>query len=321
MPKQNRLGFFGAGHGVINYRSGASGLRPATATAAGVGAAAATGLGINAVTASATGAGVAAAVGTAVTAVTISSAGSGVATGVGTAVMPSVVSSTGTGAATATGSAVLGATASATGAGAATASALAIFSGTATATGTGAANSVGASIGAGVASATGVGSASGVGAAIAAASASASGVGAASGVIEGLGFINPDADSSTGTWTNEANGLPLFPSIDEHITPNDSDFIKSVGVPHSDTCKVSLSDIGGGTVSEPFRISYRYGKAGTDQIDLTVRLVQGTTVIKAWTHTNVSTTPTSVRQTLSTVEFNSITNTSDLFLEFMADAP
>ena len=101
-------------------------------------------------------------------------------------------------------------------------------------------------------------------------------------------YISADADSVDGGWTNEIGGTTLYASIDEHLTPNDADYIRSSDNPSNDVCRVSLGNPPAGIVSQPFEISYRYGKSGTDQIDITVTLKQGTTTIASWTHTDVS---------------------------------
>jgi len=129
----------------------------------------------------------------------------------------------------------------------------------------------------------------------------------------------PDADSIDGTWTDQSGGTSLFAAIDE-IVASDADYIKSASNPVNDTCKISLSDP---TVSpaQPFVILYRYRKDGTGQIDLTVRLLEGTTQIGTWTHTDITGTFTDVSQTLTGGEFSSITDFTNLFLEFKANKP
>lgn len=53
-------------------------------------------------------------------------------------------------------------------------------------------------------------------------------------------------------------------------------------------------------------------------INLTVRLMQGTTQIASWTHTGIGTGFTLATQTLSTTEADSITDYTDLRLRFTA---
>jgi hypothetical protein len=99
-------------------------------------------------------------------------------------------------------------------------------------------------------------------------------------------YLSPDADNVDGGWTNESGGTTLYASIDEHLAPNDADYIRSSNNPNNDVCRVSLGNPSV-TPTQPFEISYRYGKSGTAQIDITVTLKQGTTTIASWTHTDV----------------------------------
>jgi hypothetical protein len=155
--------------------------------------------------------------------------------------------------------------------------------------------------------------------------ASGSGIGAASSVVNSVGYISPNGNAGTaGDWTTESGGTNLYASIDEHLTSNNADFIQSAGNPSSDPCRVSLSSPGVGIVSQPFGISYCYGKRGSAQIDIEVRLLptllaDSLDAIAVWTHTNVSATPTTVRQVLTTPQFNAITNFNDLALRFQAN--
>lgn len=133
-------------------------------------------------------------------------------------------------------------------------------------------------------------------------------------------YIRPDADSADGGWTNESgNNTNLFASIDE-TAASDSDYIQSALTPVNDIVTVRLSDPSAG-VGQPVNVSYRYQKVGSDTIDLIVRLKQGATTKATWTHSNISTSYVDARQTLSGGEFASITDWTDLFLEFEADVP
>ena len=130
-------------------------------------------------------------------------------------------------------------------------------------------------------------------------------------------LLQPDADSIDGTWTNQAEGTELFSVLDETST-DDADYIKSAGDPVDDTCKIRLSNPTG-TPGQPFIVAYRYRKSGPDQIDLTARLLEGTTQIAAWSHTNIISTFVTAEQTLSGAQFDSIGDFTNLFIEFTAD--
>lgn len=129
------------------------------------------------------------------------------------------------------------------------------------------------------------------------------------------GFARPDADSSDGGWTNEAGGSSLYDHIDE-ASVDDGDYIKSSTLPVNDVCKISLSNTPG---TKPAKVRYRYGKTGAGQINLKVELVEGTTVRATWTHTDISTTLTTVTQTLLDAEFDAITDLNNLYVQFTAN--
>jgi hypothetical protein len=62
-------------------------------------------------------------------------------------------------------------------------------------------------------------------------------------------------------------------------------------------------------------LSYRYSKdAGTERIDLVVELLQGTTVVQSWTHTDIPTTWTQQDQSVT----GTITNYADLHIRLTA---
>jgi hypothetical protein len=130
-------------------------------------------------------------------------------------------------------------------------------------------------------------------------------------------FMQPSADSIDGTWTNQAGGSELFSVLDEAAT-DDADYIQSIGSPASDVCKIKLSNPTT-TPGQPFIVAYRYRKSGTAQIDLTVRLLEGTTQIAAWSHTNIVSTFVTGEQTLSGAQFSAIGDFNNLFIEFNAN--
>ena len=128
----------------------------------------------------------------------------------------------------------------------------------------------------------------------------------------------PDADVSDGGWTNEAGGSVLFSSIDEAVV-DDADYIISSVNPVNDIARISISDPSSG-VGEPVIVRYRYKKIGdTTPTDLIVRLFQGASEVVEWTHSGISTSFVTAEQTLTTPEFEAITDFDDLFLEFEAD--
>lgn len=114
----------------------------------------------------------------------------------------------------------------------------------------------------------------------------------------------------------------LYEEIDES-TRNDNDFTRSATLTilgQSDTWQVGLSTIMDPQTSSNHIVRYVYKKSGDGGItvDLTVRLMQGSTQIASWTHNDVGSTFTLATQTLSESEANSITNYADLRFTFVA---
>lgn len=136
--------------------------------------------------------------------------------------------------------------------------------------------------------------------------------------------IYPDADDSVGSWTNElGSGTNLYQSIDE-TAENDADYIQSELNPSSSTARIRLSNpLLTPSATDTHTVSYRYkkGNGSSDQVDLTVKLVQGaSTVIATWSHTNISATIAEVSQTLTAPQIATISDYDDLYLEFTANA-
>lgn len=128
---------------------------------------------------------------------------------------------------------------------------------------------------------------------------------------------SPVSDVSVGLWS----ATPLWQKVDE-FTASDADLIVSATNPSNDTCEVGLTTTTTDPVSSSNHIvSYRYAKSasGGRTIDLTVRLMQGTTIIATFSHTNIGNTVTQADQTLTGAQADSITNYGDLRLRFIAN--
>jgi hypothetical protein len=135
-----------------------------------------------------------------------------------------------------------------------------------------------------------------------------------------MAFLRPDADDLDGNWTTQAGSTTLFDVLDETVA-DDADYIKSGNAPINDIVRLRLSDPAGGVnTSQPVTVRYRYGKSGPGQIDIIVRLKEGTTTRASWSHTNVGTSLTTAAQVLTGGEKSAITNWSNLFIEFEATA-
>ena len=137
-------------------------------------------------------------------------------------------------------------------------------------------------------------------------------------------YLTAISDVTDGGWTNEfGSNVNLYASIDE-VVPNDSDYIQSSQLEsgQSDTCEVAITPIGDPTVSYGHKVVYRYRKQGNAlaTMNLTVSLVDGTTVIATNVHNSVGTTHVDGEFSLSPAQADSITNYSDLRFRFTAEA-
>lgn len=136
-------------------------------------------------------------------------------------------------------------------------------------------------------------------------------------------FARPDQDVSKENWDDAVGGDNdniLYDEIDESAR-NDADYATSGSLSlldTSETWETGLTNVIDPQTSSNHIVKYVYRKntAGGNVIDLTVRLIQGSTTIASWTHTNIGETFTLASQTLSAVQTDSITNYSDLRLRF-----
>ena len=139
-------------------------------------------------------------------------------------------------------------------------------------------------------------------------------------------FARPDSDVSKGGWTDTAGGDNdgiLYDEINES-TRSDLNYARSSllipAVNPTDIWTAGLSNVTDPEASSNHIVSYVYRKdsAGGVTIDITTRLMQGVTQIASWAHSNIGSSFTLAQQTLTTAEADSITNYSDLRLEFNA---
>jgi hypothetical protein len=133
--------------------------------------------------------------------------------------------------------------------------------------------------------------------------------------IGDMKIVHPMSDISTGSWSV----APLYDKIDE-IIPSDIDYICSSIDPSNDACEVLLESGIDPLTGIDHVLSYRYCRSGIiGQLDLTVQVVEGTTIIATWTHTNVDIGWLDAEQELSEAQANSITNYSNLRIRFTAN--
>jgi len=132
-------------------------------------------------------------------------------------------------------------------------------------------------------------------------------------------YLRPSADTSLGSWTDEADGATnIYTHIDE-TSPSDADYVQSPNNPSANIYKFKISTGSDPTVHTNHIISYRYRKPDNlGTVNLKVRLVEGTTTRKEWTHNDIGTTWTTQEQTLTEGEAATITDYSNLYLELEA---
>jgi hypothetical protein len=125
-------------------------------------------------------------------------------------------------------------------------------------------------------------------------------------------YAKPDADITDGNWLASTGSSDLYTCIDESIY-NDTDYIFTRSL---STATISLSSLDDPLTSSDHIIKYR--AKGDGSTDLVVRLKQGLTTIATWTETNVVTSETTFAHTLTSGEADSITDYSNLTVEFEA---
>lgn len=140
-------------------------------------------------------------------------------------------------------------------------------------------------------------------------------------------IARPDSDVSKENWDDAVGGDNddvLYDEINE-IARNDTNYATSgplsSGGDLSETWEVGLSDVADPLTSSNHVLQYVYRKdaPGGSQIDLTVKLMQGTTEIASWFHDKIGATATLASQTLSTAQADSITDYNDLRIRFVAE--
>lgn len=130
----------------------------------------------------------------------------------------------------------------------------------------------------------------------------------------------PWGDTSLDGWTDEVAGtVDIYKSIYE-VAKDNNDYVQSPTALNNEIYKVKLSDIGGITIDQSnVKLYYTYKKSlATDTVNLKVRLIENTTTIVEYTHTDIPNTWTDQEQTLTLGQASSITDWTDLYLEFEA---
>lgn len=138
-------------------------------------------------------------------------------------------------------------------------------------------------------------------------------------------FARPDTDvTSVGTWADQAGATTgLWQTIDETV-PASADYIQAAAPASGDLYECSLTDVIDPALSSGHVVRYRHYKspdAAGKQIDATVELRQGATVIASWAHTNLGAlaadTDRPTAQELTAAQADAITSYPDLRLRFL----
>ena len=132
-------------------------------------------------------------------------------------------------------------------------------------------------------------------------------------------YARPDSDVSDGRWLNSAdNSTNLYSYIDESSVSDDDYIWVEDEWGSTDICTVGLGDVTDPSSASDHKFTVRSREnGGSSSVEMTVTLLQGTTVIKSvsfypdYAFSNTTTT-------LSSVEANSITDYTDLRLKIQA---
>ena len=135
-------------------------------------------------------------------------------------------------------------------------------------------------------------------------------------------YLRPASDISAGGWTDQGGFTTgLYAAVLDKSAANFIQSSTSPAVADIAVLKVDTPPLV--TPQQPFVVAYEYGKQTNNatRIDITIRLMQGTTEIAAWTHTDVSSTLNVAQQTLTGGQFATITDFYALRFAHEAIAP
>lgn len=128
-------------------------------------------------------------------------------------------------------------------------------------------------------------------------------------------FLRPATDITNQGWTP----VPAYAQIDE-VAADDTDRVSSPQAPNNALLEVGLTAGSDPLSSTNHVLSYRLQKdqPGGAQINVTVSLMQGSSVIASWTHTDLANGWQTFTQTLSGPQADAITNYGALSLRVVA---
>lgn len=134
-------------------------------------------------------------------------------------------------------------------------------------------------------------------------------------------FARPSADTVRTAWTDEAGGTTnIYTGIDE-VSAEDTEYIKTPAPPGTNEFETLLTAVTDPVSSTGHVMRWRRRKqpaSGSDDVNLTVRLLEGTTQITSQADNTIPGSFTDTSYTLSAGEADAITDYSNLRLEFVA---
>jgi hypothetical protein len=129
-------------------------------------------------------------------------------------------------------------------------------------------------------------------------------------------FAVPIADIQRGAWSS-STGTDLYEAVNEQL-PDDTSEITSELDPVNDVSEFLLEPLTDPGVDFGHLLKYRYKKVGAGTADIIVRLKQGATTISTFTHNDISSSYTLAEQVIADAEAATITDYTDLRVEFTA---
>ncbi|MFQ5553280.1 MAG: hypothetical protein ACE5EW_06145, partial [Thermoplasmata archaeon] len=134
-------------------------------------------------------------------------------------------------------------------------------------------------------------------------------------------FARPDADVFAVNWTDSGGDGVHFDELNETSPDDDTTYTQTAVDPdNGDDAEFNLTDTQDPQASDSHILRYRYRNAapsgGNAQLDVTVELREGNSVIAAWTHIDIRFGWVTQSQTLSAAQTDLIGNYSDLRIRF-----
>lgn len=132
-------------------------------------------------------------------------------------------------------------------------------------------------------------------------------------------IARPDSDVNTGAWTTDAgNSSTLYAQIDE-TSASDSDYIRSETGPASSLVQVSLSDPS--IAAGAGQLDFHAGTTDQGNVFTIVRLLQGSNTLATFYYPESFSSATAFSEVLSTAVIASISDATNLRLQWEAQAP